>query len=590
MAGYISKDFIQELLSRIDIVDVINSRVPLTQAGREYKACCPFHNEKTPSFYVSPVKQFYHCFGCGESGTAIQFLMNYGNYQFLDAIEELASIAGLEVPKGYVQSYQQEGYTQLLDLMEKVNAEYQRQLYKNPESAAAREYLKERGITFEAAQEFGLGFAPNEWSFVQSKYGKTKNDLDMLERAGLIVRKEDSVYDRFRGRLMFPIEDRRGRVIAFGGRVISEGEPKYLNSPETILFKKSNELFGFKKALQAIKTEEKALVVEGYTDVVVLAQYGVKNVVATLGTAVTPSHVKQLLRTIHNVVFCFDGDEAGVRAAWRAVESTLPVMEDGHLVSFVFLPEGEDPDSMVRREGSEAYRERMSNGEPIAEFIFRKLLERSDISRTDGRARFAAEFGKVISGLRPGMLRQMMLSDLAIRTGLSESAIKSVLETPTSEHSASRSKPTESKDFSLTGQFISLLIQHPQFVKYVMELTGVEKLRDSNIRLLVAVLKTVQKNPELNTASLVEKFRGTDYFAQVKLFAISRNDFCESELEQKFKGIVMKLQERIIKQENKLKISQSDHMFDDEELQDFLQRLREQDMLKKNIQEGRKIH
>ncbi len=590
MAGHISKNFIQELLSRIDIVDVINSRVPLTPAGREYKACCPFHNEKTPSFYVSPVKQFYHCFGCGESGTAIQFLMNYGNYQFLDAIEELASIAGLEVPKGYVQSHQQEGYTQLLELMEKINAEYQRQLYKNPESAAAREYLKERGITFEAAQEFGLGFAPNEWSFVQNKYGKTKNDLNMLERAGLIVVKKDSVYDRFRGRLMFPIEDRRGRVIAFGGRVISEGEPKYLNSPETILFKKSNELFGFKKALQAIKTEEKVLVVEGYTDVIVLAQYGVNYAVATLGTAVTPSHVKQLLRTIHNVVFCFDGDEAGVRAAWRAVESTLPVMEDGHLVSFVFLPEGEDPDSMVRREGGEAYRERMSNGEPIAEFIFRTLLEQSDISRTDGRARFAAEFGKVISGLRPGMLRQMMLSDLATRTGLSESAIKSVLETPTSEHSASRSKPAASIDFSLTGQFISLLIQYPQFVKYVTELKGIEKLRDSNIRLLVVVLKTVQKNPELNTASLVEKFRGTDYFAQVKLFAISRDNYSEAELEQKFKGIVMKIQERIIKQENQLKISQSDHTLDDEELQDFLQRLRDQDMLKKNVKEGRNIH
>ena len=590
MAGHISKDFIQELLSRIDIVDVINSRVPLTSAGREYKACCPFHNEKTPSFYVSPVKQFYHCFGCGESGTAIQFLMNYGNYQFLDAIEELASIAGLEVPKGYAQSHQQEGYTQLLELMEKVNSEYQRQLYKNPESAVAREYLKERGITFEAAQEFGLGFAPNDWSFVKNKYGKTKNDLNLLERAGLIARKEDSLYDRFRGRLMFPIEDRRGRVIAFGGRVISEGEPKYLNSPETILFKKSNELFGFKKALQAIKTDEKVLVVEGYTDVVVLAQYGVKNVVATLGTAVTPSHVKQLLRAIHNVVFCFDGDEAGVRAAWRVVESTLPVMEDGHLVSFVFLPEGEDPDSMVRREGGEAYRERMSNGEPIAEFIFRKLLERSDISRTDGRARFAAEFGKVISGLKPGMLRQMMLSELATRTGLSESAIKSVLETPASEHSASKSKPAASKDFSLTGQFISLLIQHPQFVKYVMELKGVENLRDSNIRLLVAVLKTIQRNPEMNTASLVEKFRDTDYFAQVKLFAISRDDFSESDLEEKFKGIVMKLQERIVKQENKLKISQSDHTFDDEELQDFLQRLREQDMMKKNVQEGRKIH
>lgn len=590
MAGRIPNDFIQELLARVDIVNVVNSRVPLTQAGRDYKACCPFHNEKTPSFYVSPAKQFYHCFGCGESGTAIQFLMKYGNYRFLDAIEELAASAGVEVPREYSHSPQHGEYTQLLELMGKVNAKYQAQLYKSTRSEQAKQYLKNRGITFAAAHAFGLGYAPDEWDFILNKFGRSDRERQLLEKAGLIIRKDSNKsYDRFRGRLMFPIEDRRGRVIAFGGRVIGDGEPKYLNSPETPLFKKGNELFGFKKALPAIKQDEKVLVVEGYTDVVGLAQFEIENVVATLGTAVTSFHIKELLRTIHEVVFCFDGDEAGVRAAWRAVEATLPMIQDGHLVSFVFLPEGQDPDSMVREEGSDAFRDRMSSGEPIVDFIFRMLLNRSNIERTDGRAKFAAEFGKVIEKLQHSMLRQMMLAELANRTGLSVADIRSVLGPVKSDHGVSRQTPGKVKLHSLTGRFISILVQNPNWGEMADELEDVHKLKDTNVLLLSEVLKFLRREPCLTTASLVEKFRSSEYFSQIQFFASVKHSSVDEDLKQEFRGMILRLRERVTAQMNRDLLTQRGEN-NEADLQDALQQLRDNHVLKTNAQSGRDIN
>ncbi len=588
MASHIPRDFVQELIARVDIVDVINARVPLTPAGREFKACCPFHNEKTPSFYVSPAKQFYHCFGCGESGTSIQFLMKYGNYRFFDAVEELASSIGMELPREYSHSYEHGAYTQLLELMEKVNSEYQRQLYKNPESAAARQYLKDRGITFDAAQEFGLGYAPDEWSFVLNKYGQSNASKKQLEEAGLITSKEGNKhYDRFRGRLMFPIEDRRGRVIAFGGRVIGEGEPKYLNSPETTLFKKGNELFGLKKALSAIKAEEKVVVVEGYTDVVVLAQFGVCNAVATLGTAVTQSHVRELLRTVHEIAFCFDGDEAGKRAAWRAVESILPAMEDGHLVSFVFLPQGQDPDSMVREEGGEAFRERMQQGEPIVTFISKSLQNRSDLRRKDGQAKFAKEFGKVIEKLEDGMLRRLMLSEISEHTDLEVSELRYLLKPPRSEHGVSKASPTSVRAHSLTGRFITLLLHKPEWGELATGLEDVAILKAPNIDLLVEVLKHVQREPESTTASIVEKFRSTEYFRQVQLYAGVRIDSDPEALKQNFFGILMKLQELISDRQNKILVLQSGSAANDADYETALQRVKDKHERKKKAQEGR---
>lgn len=590
MASRIPNDFIQELLSRVDIVSVINSQVPLTQAGRDFKACCPFHAEKTPSFFVSPAKQFYHCFGCGESGSAIQFMMKYGNYRFLDAVEELAAGVGMEIPREYAHAPQHGDFTQLIELMDRVNSMYQNHLFKSTRSDEARKYLKDRGITQEAARNFGLGYAPDEWDFVLKKFGKTETDQVLLEKAGLVIRKDNKTYDRFRGRLMFPIEDRRGRVIAFGGRVISSGEPKYLNSPETVLFKKGNELFGFKKALPAIKKEQNVVVVEGYTDVLGLAQFGIENVVATLGTAATPFHIKQLLRTTNHVVFCFDGDEAGVRAAWRAVEATLALMEDGHLVSFVFLPEGQDPDSIVRDEGADSFRERIQKGEPITDFIFRMLLKKSDISRTDGRAKFAMEFGKVIEKLRPGFFRDMMLSELSKRTGLSEQTIRSTLGPGESQRKVSKSVPTASKSLSLTGSFISMLVQNPQLGRFAEELDDVEILTDPNIDLLTEVLKFVRSESGLTTASLVEKFRSSESFDQIRHYASIKPDSSSDTQELEFQGVVLKLRERITAQRNKNLLSQPHEAYDETILQDALQQLKDGYALKKNVRTRQEIN
>ncbi len=589
MAGRVSNEFIQELLSRVDIVSVINSQVPLTQAGREYKACCPFHNEKTPSFYVSPAKQFYHCFGCGESGTAIQFMMNYGNYRFLDAVEELAASVGMKVPRTYSGSPQHGDFNILLELMAKVSSAYQNQLYQSTSSAQAKKYLKARDITPEVARQFELGYAPDEWDFLLKKFGRNEKDKVLLEKAGLIIRKENKTYDRFRGRLMFPIEDRRGRVIGFGGRVIGEGEPKYLNSPETILFKKGNELFGFKKALRAIKNEERVLVVEGYTDVVGLAQFGVSNAIATLGTAVTPFHVKELFRAADEVVFCFDGDFAGNKAAWRAMQTTLPAMQDGHMVSFVFLPEGQDPDSMVREEGAQAFRERMSQGEPITEFIFRGLLRRSDISRTDGKAKFAKEFGKVIAELKGGHLRRMMIAEVAKLTGMSESSILSVLGPGETKRVIERSVPSGMNLHTLAGKSIVMLVQHPELGQLADELEDVGLLPDPNSRLLAEVLRYIQREPEIKTAQLVENFRATEYFDQIRMFA-SENYFSSNSsdgaLEAEFKGIVMRLRERVTRQKTQNLLSNPDSQLEDADLQDALQQMKDDYFIKRGTRAG----
>ena len=447
MPSTIPSDFIQELLARVDIVDVINTSVPLAKSGREYKACCPFHNEKTPSFFVNPAKQFYHCFGCGESGTAISFLMKYRNLQFRETIEELASIAGMEIPVDRSRRPSSGDFERLLELMTQVQSAFKHELHRGEHSSSPRDYLKSREISREAALKFGIGYAPDRWDFLLNKFGRNAQDCKLLEKAGLVASNEKGkTYDRFRDRLMFPITDRRGRVIGFGGRIIGSGEPKYLNSPETLLFKKSNELFGLHEALTPIKQAGKVLVVEGYTDVVALSQSGVENVVATLGTATTPFHVRALFQTAPEIVFCFDGDAAGRTAAWRAMESALPMMYDGKLVSFVFLPQGHDPDSMIREEGKEKFLERISSGEPITNFIFRILLENTDMNRHDGKAKLVEDFKPLYSKLPDSTLRQLMLTELVQYTGLTEGFILSRL---LQEKSNARDKNVEHRSSSI---------------------------------------------------------------------------------------------------------------------------------------------
>ena len=380
-SGTIPRAFIESLLSRADVVQVINQRVPLKKAGGSYKACCPFHDEKTPSFNVSQSKQFYHCFGCGASGDALKFLMEYEGLSFVEAIEALASQLGLEVPrerlspeKQQARQAQQQQQRDLFDVMHLAAKFYRHQLRDHSESEEARQYLKARGLSAEIAKAFVVGFAPSGWESLVSGLKADSKLKQQLVEVGLLVQKENGrMYDRFRHRIMFPIRDGRGRVVAFGGRMLGDDQPKYLNSPETSIFHKSHTLYGLYEMRQSREKFQNILVVEGYMDVVALAQFGVRNVVATLGTATTIEHLELLFREVGEIVFCFDGDRAGLKAAWKALQLVLPMMEGVRSVKFLFLPDGEDPDSMVRKEGKDGFYRRVEDARPLSVFLLQGL-------------------------------------------------------------------------------------------------------------------------------------------------------------------------------------------------------------------------
>ncbi len=379
--GLIPQTFIDELIARADIVEVIGSRVPLKKAGREYKACCPFHNEKSASFWVSPEKQFYHCFGCGAHGTVLRFLMEHDHMPFPEAVEELATRLGLEVPHegGNAAGGQRRVDEPLYDVMNRVSRFYVETLAKD---ARAQAYVSKRGLDRETVEKFGIGYAPNSWNDVLRRFGGTEEARRALSDLGLIVERErgqirdgDRHYDRFRDRIMFPIRDSRGRIIAFGGRILDQGEPKYLNSPETVLFHKGRELYALFETRRARTNLKRLLVVEGYMDAVRLHQYGINYAVATLGTATTPEHFKRIFRLVSEVVFAFDGDRAGRAAAWRALQHALPEARQGREIRFLFLPDGHDPDSLVGEEGAEAFEHRLDATLPLSEYLVRELSD-----------------------------------------------------------------------------------------------------------------------------------------------------------------------------------------------------------------------
>jgi len=423
----IPNDFIQTLLGRVDIVDVIDRYVPLKKTGANYAACCPFHSEKSPSFTVSPTKQFYHCFGCGAHGTAIGFLMEYGSRSFPDAVEELARDAGLDVPKED-RPGERERRAEAVDLTDHLlaAAHFYRAALKD--SPRAIDYLKRRGLTGEIAARFGLGYAPDAW---QSLLRVFKNYEDpMLDAAGLVIAGDgDKRYDRFRDRIMFPIHDHRGHVIGFGGRVIDSGEPKYLNSPETPVFSKGRELYGLFHARNAIRDAGKVVVVEGYMDVVALAQHGVDYAVATLGTATTPIHVQKLFRQTDTVVYCFDGDAAGRRAAWRALENSLGILADGKNARFLFLPDGEDPDDYVRKRGRAAFEDALKAATPLSEFLLDELCAQHPPATVEGQAALAHAATHYLAQIRAPILHALLRRRIAELTGLPEAELRTLLGT-----------------------------------------------------------------------------------------------------------------------------------------------------------------
>jgi DNA primase len=517
MAGRIPQSFIDELLARIDIVDVIDARVPLKKAGREYKACCPFHSEKTPSFTVSQVKQFYHCFGCGQHGTAITFLMDYEHMDFVEAVEELAHRAGLEVPHEAGSASAQTGSTQPgYALLERVSAYYREQLRSHPQAGRAIEYLKQRGLTGEVAARFHIGYAPPGWENIAQALNADSAAQQLLLDLGLTVKRSDSkgAYDRFRDRVMFPIHDRRGRTIGFGGRVLDDSTPKYMNSPESAVFHKGQELYGLYEARKAVRKLERILVVEGYMDVVALAQFDINYAVGTLGTATTREHLERLYRTVPEVVFCFDGDRAGREAAWRALENVLPVLTDGREARFLFLPEGEDPDSLVRKAGKQGFEQRIAKATHLSGFFYERLSAQLDIGSIDGRARLVAAARPLLATLPDGMFRQLMTERLAELAGTSSTALAGRLELPREKKVNSAPAPARpaggSGGHSPVRDAIAILLYQPSLAQHVTALPFEEPVDVPGVALLEELLELLHRQPLASTGAILEHWRGRD--------------------------------------------------------------------------------
>ncbi|MFZ1536908.1 MAG: DNA primase, partial [Chromatiaceae bacterium] len=409
MVGRITSDFKSDLLARIDIVDIINRHVPLKRAGSLFSACCPFHEEKTPSFTVTPARQTYHCFGCGAHGNAIDFLIEYNNLNFPEAVEELARQAGMEIPEDEGTPIHKGPNTRpLYAVMAQAAQIYQQQLRHHPQAGRAVDYLKERGLSGHIAAAYGIGYAPPAWDFLLDRLGRAEPEREHLLQAGLVIAQDGKVYDRFRDRVLFPIRDRRGRVIGLGGRILGDGKPKYLNSPETPIFHKGRELYGLHEALKVHRQPERLLVVEGYLDVIALAQFGIDYAVATLGTATTPDHLRLLLPQAPELVFCFDGDRAGRDAAWKALETCLPQASGQQEIRFLFLPEGEDPDTLVRKEGREPFEERIRQAKPLSDFLLEHLSQGIDLTSLDGRARLGSRVTPLLARLPQGLLRDLL--------------------------------------------------------------------------------------------------------------------------------------------------------------------------------------
>ena len=516
MAGRIPQSFIDELLNRTDIVEVIDSRVPLKKAGREYKACCPFHGEKTPSFTVSQVKQFYHCFGCGEHGTAITFLMEYEHMEFVEAIEELARRAGLEVPREAGTVAHTPSTLPHYALLERVSEYFQSQLREHPDAAHAVAYLKDRGLTGDIAARYQIGFAPPGWENLAKALAASDSEQQLLLELGLTVKRDDGngAYDRFRNRIQFPIHDRRGRTIGFGGRVMDDATPKYMNSPESVVFHKGDELYGLFEARKAVRHLERILVVEGYMDVVALAQFDINYAVATLGTATTHEHLERLFRSVPEVVFCFDGDRAGREAAWRALVNTLPVLRDGREARFLFLPDGEDPDSLVRKIGREAFEEKIRTATHLSDFFFERLAGQLDIDSIDGRARLVTLAKPLISTLPESMFRQLMIEQLSELAHTSSARIDGAMdrgEPPPAERPApTLTRPAAPQGKSPVRQAIEILLYQPALATEVTLPPMLAQCDQPGVPLLIEIIELIREQPELATAALLEHWRDRD--------------------------------------------------------------------------------
>jgi len=555
MAGRIPQSFIDDVLDRIDIVDVVGTRLDLRKSGKNHSACCPFHDEKTPSFTVSQDKQFYYCFGCGAGGNAIGFVIDFDRVSFPEAVEMLAKHVGLEVPREANRDDASSQYRKALySIIEKADNFYRNSLRNHPSAHEAVNYLKSRTLTGETARNFGIGFAPPGWDNLLQNLGETDESIRHLKESGLLIDREEEgkLYDRFRHRIMFPIRDVRGRTIGFGGRVLGEDKPKYLNSPETPLFHKGRELYGLFEVNKQLRDIPNLLVVEGYMDVAVLSQHGIHNAVATLGTAATAEHLDKLFRYTSEIVFCFDGDEAGRKAAHRALETSLPVMLDGRSAKFLFLPEGEDPDSLVQSIGCDQLQRLIKTATPISDYLFESLSKDLDTDSLDGQARLSKLAAPLINRMPPGVFKTLMMKTLSQRTGLDTETLTSFIEPAALPTELEQEPPPdydqgeypdyyndiEPGQYDETGNIstsplqrqayqrppkrvkmppaqtlIALLANHPELVKLIRDLDtlknlNAEELDIEGMEILIPLIELLQENPDYTLNHILGYWRG----------------------------------------------------------------------------------
>lgn len=536
-SGLIPRPFIDELLNQTDIVEFIDSYVPLKKQGSSHIACCPFHNEKTPSFNVIAKKQFYHCFGCGTSGNAISFAMNYLHLSFSDAIETLATRLGLQVPReGRTEKNQQS--LSLYQFLNRVSNFYQQTLKTSGQ--AAINYLKQRNVTGEVARLYQLGYAPPGWQTLEAQFKQNKPELIAT---GMLIAKEDGkTYDRYRQRVMFPIHDRHGRIIGFGGRAIeAEQKPKYLNSPETVIFQKSRELYGLHQVLQQQDSITNVLIVEGYMDVIALAQHGIQNAVATLGTATSTYHIQLLSKYTKQLIFCFDGDAAGRQAAWRALESTLPHLNSGLDASFIFLPEGHDPDSLIREEGKELFLKRLKNATPLHRYLVDILMEELDTTNLAGKSQLVNAAKPYLLKISDGPYKQLLINELARLTRIEPHRIQQLIEEKASNKPLDANKHITRSPVRIA---IAILLQHPETYAACRTQLSPTMLNSQKQRVLKTLIQQVAENPTINTAKLIESWRDSPLFDALSKLAAWDHQVPESALTKEFIDIVLFLEKQ----------------------------------------------
>ena len=559
MKGTIPRSFIDDLIARTDIVDLINQRVKLKKAGRDYQACCPFHHEKTPSFSVSQSKQFYHCFGCGAHGNVISFLMEYDKLEFPEAIEELAAMQGLEVPRENVRqsgNFRPVSYKtkrDLYSLLEEITHFYQQNLQND---ILSQNYLQGRGLSPEIIAKFELGFAPNNYDAVLKRFGVNPEETQKLRNTGMISENEGGrIYDKFRNRVMFPIRDKRGRVIAFGGRVMGDERPKYLNSPESATYHKGNELYGLYQALQANENPEYLFVVEGYMDVVALAQFGVLNAVASLGTATTGEQIQQMFRVTEQIVCCYDGDRAGRDAAWRAFENALPYLYDGRQLKFIFLPDGEDPDTFVRSQGKEGFEQYLAeHSKSLSDFLFDSLLMQVDLSSQEGKSKLASLAIPLINRIPGEILRVYLRNILGQKLGILDSAQLEAMLPNRQQKEVAKPQANQIKRTPMR-LLIALLLQNPVLAKHVPDLTPLSELNEPGFALFFELAQICQANVGISMGALLEHWRDHEQFRTLELLASWDHMVAPENLEKEFIETLAFLYDKLVEKRAEILIA-----------------------------------